>query len=128
MTSIDGLLIKSVTLQARDEGSLPIGVTPDPNRDIGFATVFMHLENHTEANVKLTIEHIEIRNTSNGEVQLKMFSPQTIVLHPLEYSEEVFQLTNKTGYSSHNRVKAVINYQVGEQVSTIESAPVEVER
>lgn len=128
MSSEKNISISEVTLQAREEKKLPLGATPNPNRNIGFASVFIRLENPHEADVNLTIKNIEIRNTSDKKVQMAQSSPQEILLKPLENSEEVFRLTNKTGYSKNNKVKAVITYQIGEQEEIIESKPTEIER
>lgn len=128
MPSSMNVLPKSVTLLAREENTAPLGISPDRNRDIGFASVFLRLENHKEANVKVTIKRIEIRNTTDSQVQMVNSSPQEIVLRPLENAEVDFQLTNKTGYSNPNPVKAVITYQIGDRLEVIESSPVEVKR
>lgn len=128
MSSKKTISISQVTLQAREEKNLPLGATPNSNRDIGFASVFLRLENPQEADVNLTIKNIEIRNISDNKVQIAQSSPQEIILKPLENSEEVFRLTNKTGYSKNNQVKAVITYQIGEQKQVIESKVTEIER
>ena len=128
VSSQENILIGEVRLQAREEKKLPLGATPNPNRDIGFASVFIRFENPQEADVNLTIKKIEIRNTSDNKVQMVQSSPQKIIFKPLENSEEVFHLTNKTGFSQKNQVKAFITYQIGEQVDVIESKPSEIER
>ena len=128
MSSQANILISPIILQAREEKSLPSGATPKANRDIGFASVFMSLENLQEVDVELTINKIEIRNTADNRLQIAQSSPQKIVLKPLEKSEEVFHLTNKTGYSKNNKVKAIITYQIDDQVEVIESKPTEIER
>ena len=126
--AMDGLVIQEVTLQAWDEKRLPPGTATEGDRDIGFATVFMDLENHLESTVELTLESIEIRNTANGAVQLATDAPQIVVLRPLEYAKPTFQLTNTSGYSRHSEVKAVIRYQINERAGVLESAPVDVDR
>lgn len=120
--------IKSITLLARQETSPPLGIPSASNRDMGFASVFLRLENSSEQNTKLIIQKIEIRNASDEKVQKFSQQRQEIHLHPLENSENAFHLTNKTGYVGHDRVKAVITYKVGFQVSVIESDPVNVKR
>jgi hypothetical protein len=127
MTSQD-LQIKSVTLSAREEKRQPIGQALTPNRDIGFASVFLRLENPKQKDVNLIIKSIQIQNISDGSLQMISQSPQEIRLRPLENSENAFHLKNKTGYSGLGQVKAVITYQVGDQVAIIESNPVEVNR
>ncbi len=129
MTSTANLTLSIVNLQAREEKRLPIGASPNPNRDIGFASVFLRLENAKENGVSVTIQRIEIRNAANGSVQMSSTSPQEVGLRPLENSELAFHLTNKTGYSNdNNSVKAVIIYQVGDQEGVIESNTVEIQR
>ena len=128
MVSTEGLVIRAVTLQARDERILPPGTAAEGDRDIGFATVFMDIENHQESTIELTLEAIDIRNTANGEIQLATDMPQQVILRPLEYAKHAFQLTNTSGYSHHHEVKAVIHYRVNEQSGILESAPVEVDR
>lgn len=128
MSSIANISIKNITLQAREEKTPPDGVPDRQNRDIGFASVFLRIENPKEEDVSLTVQRVEIRNTADGAVQLSDSSPQQIRLRPLENSEVVFHLTNKNGYSEHKQVKAVINYRIGDRMQVIESTPVEVER
>lgn len=126
MSSPTSVSIKSVSLIAREEKSLPPGQPPTPNRDIGFASVFLRIENAKEADAKLVIKSIQI--VSNGSVQMASQAPQEILLRPLENSQNEFDLTNKTGYSRPNKVKAVITYQVQDREQVIESSPVEVVR
>jgi hypothetical protein len=128
MSSATDLFIRRVTLRAREEKRPPLGVPPQLNRDIGFASVFLKIENLTEANATLRVDKIEIRNASNSHLQAFSYSPQDIHLKPLEHSEIVFHLTNKTGYSGQDNVKAVVTYQTAGQVSVVESEPVEVKR
>ena len=128
MSSPTDISISRVTLLAREEKQLPPGAAPDQNRDIGFASVFLRLKNPTEANAKLIIKKIEIRHAFNGQIQMAQLSPQEILLRPLENAETVFQLTNKTGFSRHNRVKAILTIQTGDTEAVIETNPVEIER
>lgn len=128
MSSGTGVLVKNIFLQSREEKILPLGVPQNLNRDIGFASVFLHIENSSEQNTKLIIQKIEVRNASDGKVQKFSHQRQEIHLHPLENSENAFHLTNKTGYVGQDRVKAVITYKVGSQVYVIESDPVNVKR
>ena len=128
MTTKTGILIKSISLMAREERSLPSGLKPTSDRDIGFAAVFVELENTQETDTQVVIQSVQIRNTITGGIQLESQKPQSIHLHPLEISANQFQLMNKLGYSRLGKVKAIITYQIGNQKSTIESAPVEVEQ
>ncbi|GAB4202426.1 MAG: hypothetical protein Fur006_55930 [Coleofasciculaceae cyanobacterium] len=121
--------IKSITLLARErKKDFFSGSPPQPNRDIGFASVFIRIENPQEENANLIIQSIQIRNASDGQVQMTSQAPEEIHLKPLENYENVFSLTNKTGYSGHNRVKAVVTYKVQGRVQVIESSSVEIDR
>lgn len=126
MPSIRNVAIRSITLQAREEIQPPVGIPPRPNRDIGFATVFLRVENPKQEDATLIVKSVEIRNVSDGARQDFSQPAQAINLRPLENSELAFHLTNKTGYSGQDRVKAVVTYEVGEQLLVIESDPVEV--
>lgn len=121
MPANQDILIKSVTLISREQKTPPLGVAKKPNRDIGFASVFLRLENKLLDNVTVSIKSIEIRNVGDGKVQNFHQPPQEIHLKPLENSEIVLHLTNKTGYFGHQQVKAVVTYQIKEQVTVIES-------
>ncbi|MCA2720088.1 MAG: hypothetical protein ACK5QJ_14660 [Microcystis sp.] len=120
------IAIKNVELLAKEERYPPDGIPPQANRDIGFADVFVHLENSQETIIKLKIQKIEIRNASDSKLQDFSFVPQTVELKPLENSELVFHLSNKTGYVGQDKVKAVLAYQVKNQVRVIESEAVTV--
>lgn len=122
------LSVSNITLRAREEKLLPPGATPNPNRDIGFASVFLRLENLNLEKAKLIVKKIEIRNTFNHQVQMVDLSPQEIHLRPLENREESFEITNKTGYFKYGQVKALITYQTGDIEEVIESKPVAIER
>lgn len=128
MSSSANILITSINLQAREEKSLPPGATPHLNRDIGFASVFVNLENLREVDTTLIINNIEIRNLADNQLQIARSMPDEIVLKPLEKSEQVFHLTNKTGYSQNDRVKAIITYQIGARKEVIESESTKIER
>ncbi|MCF2149338.1 hypothetical protein IQ276_023485 [Desmonostoc muscorum LEGE 12446] len=119
-------LVKKVTLIAREENLPPLGVPVDPQRNIGFASVFVRLENPQETPVTVTITKVEIRNLSDGKLQDFQQTPQKIELKPLENSELAFQLTNKRGYAGKDKVKAIVTYQIEDQSSIIESDAVEV--
>lgn len=71
---------------------------------------------------------MEIRNLSNKQLQSFQQSPQEIQLKPLENSEVVLQLTNKSGYIGRDQVKAIVTYKIAEETSIIESKAVEVSR
>lgn len=126
--NINRHLVKKVTLIAREENLPPLGVPIDPQRNIGFASVFLRLENPQLTSVTVTVTKVEIRNLSNEELQSFQHLPQEIQLKPLENSEVVLQLTNKSGYIGRNQVKAIVTYQIGDETSIVESEPVEVSR
>jgi hypothetical protein len=117
-------LIQNVTLVPKVERIPPLGVPQNRDRDIGFASVFVRLENPQEANATVMIKSIEIRSATNGQLQDFNQPPQTIELKPLENSEIVFHLTNKTGYIGLDKVKAIVTYQIGDRVVSIESEAV----
>jgi len=122
------VVAKISQLLATEEIRPPLGVKPDPTRDIGFASVFLSLENHQETNQTITIQNIEIRNVSDNQLQDFSFESKEIELKPLENSVIDIHLTNKTGYLGQDQVKAIVTYQIGDQVYTIESEFVEVDR
>lgn len=121
-------IIKNVTLIAKEEKLPPLGIPNKSDRDLGFASVFLRLENPQQKDVAITIQNIEIRNADNGEKQNFTYSSQNMTLKPLENAEIAFHLTNKIGYIGQDRVKAIVTYQIGEMVDFIESDVVEVER
>jgi hypothetical protein len=68
MPSVTDISIKSVTLTASEENRPPVGVPPNQKRDIGFASVFLCIENSREENATLLIECIEIPNVSDDSI------------------------------------------------------------
>jgi hypothetical protein len=123
-------LVKVIISQliAREEIRPPLGISPQPNRDIGFASIFVNLENHQDINQSVTIQKIEIRNIGDNRLQFFTFESRRIELKPLENSVIDIQLTNKTGYVGQGKVKAIVTYQVGNQVEKIESEVVDIDR
>jgi hypothetical protein len=128
MSSTSGISVKNLSLRAREEKNPPPGALPPANRDIGFAAVFLRLENHQQENIKVTIQKIEVRNLADGKVQLATTTPQEFVLKPLEISDQSFHLKNKIGFPKQGKVKAVITYKIGNRTQVIESAAVDVDR
>lgn len=125
------ILFKAIALQAREEKTPPIGLMPEPNRDIGFASVFLNLENHQENSQIIAIQNIEIQNASEQRLPFNFefnFAPQQIELKPLENSVIAIHLTNRTGYLGGDLVKAVVTYQIGDRVTKVVSKAVEVNR
>ena len=117
-----------VSLLSRENKLPPVGIPNQSNRDIGFATVFLSLENHQEKNQTVTIKNIEIRNASDLQLQSFSFETRQIELKPLENSVIDIHLANKIGYVGEDPVKAIVTYQIGSQVNVIESEAVEVEQ
>jgi hypothetical protein len=127
MSSNQGIIVKTVSLIAREEKNAPIGTTVKSNRNIGFASVFLSLENQNLADANFVIKSIEIRDISNNSLQDFKSSCQTVKLKPLENSTVAFHLTNKTGYKM-GKVKAIIKYQLGQQIKVIESGAVDIDK
>lgn len=126
MSFNSAVIINQVTLQVREEKYPPDGVAPKSDRDVGFADVFLSIENLKQEQVSLVIKQIQLLNAAN-QVQLATQRPTEIHLHPLESSVNDFHLTNQTGFKGSKTLKAVITYQVGNQTQTIESTAVEVQ-
>lgn len=126
MPRTNNIVIKNLTLMAREEKLPPLGQPPKPNRDIGFADVFLTVENTKEAKTTLVIEKIQIQDAINGSLQLVSQNPEAIHLNPLENSVNDFHLTNKTGYATKGQVKAIVTYRINDQVQVIQSAAVDV--
>lgn len=120
--------IKVSQLIAREELRSPLGVSSQTNRDIGFASVFLSLENHQETNQSIIIQNVEILNISDRQLQSFTFEPKKIELKPLENSVIDIHTTNKTGYIGQDRVKAIVTYQIGDHINVIESKSVEIDR
>lgn len=119
--------IQNITLNAREDRLPPLGKPIDHDRNIGFADVFLKIENPKQEPITLVIHSIEIQD-SNSAVQLASQSPQEFHLKPLENSVNDFHLTNKTGYLTQGKVKAVINYQIAGVTHIAESSLVEISR
>ena len=128
MSTETEIIVRGIELQAREEKQPPKGVEPRSDRDTGFATVFLRFDNPQHQTVSLTVRRIEIRNAVTGRVELLSQPVQDIVLGPLENGEFAFYLTNRTGYGWGDRAKAVVTYQVGNQITTVESDPTEISR
>ncbi len=136
LNSINSINLKNINKKVMMKASLlsqenklsPLGVPPEPNRDIGIATVFLTLENHQQKNQTVMIEKIEIRNIGDRKLQPFAFKRRKIELKPLENAVVDIRLTNKTGYVGNDQVKAVITYKIENQVNVIESKPVVVQK
>jgi len=129
----DRALSKSVKvvisqLVAREEIRSPSGIPPQLDRDIGFASVFLSLENYRETNKIVTIQNVEIQNASDSKMKHFDFKPRLIELKPLENSIVDIHLRNKTGYDGKYLVKVIVTYKIDGIIETIESKAVEVNR
>ena len=121
------IMIK-VSLLAREEKLPSIGIRPDANRDIGFATVLLTLENHQEKLQTIIIQNIEIYSIADNQLQPFAFTSKQIDLRPLENAMIDMHLTNKTGYLGQERVKAVVTYKIGDRLDKVESESADIER
>lgn len=128
MISSTGLVLHISQFIAQDNQSLPTNAIQQENRDIGRATIFISLENYQKTNQTVTIQNIEVRNSSDSFLQPFVFELKQIELKPLENSAIDIHLANKTGYVGQDRVKAIITYQIGDQINVIESKVVDVDR
>ncbi len=122
------ITVKEIRLVAREQRKPLIGQAPQSDRDIGFATVSLTVENLKQESVRLVIQQIQIQDANNVVVPMDARTPQEITLRPLEHSINDFHLTNKIGYPTRHPVKAVVTYQFDQQTYILESNLVEVER
>jgi len=126
MDSISSGITINFSLRAREEQVPPRGIPLQADRDLAFADVFVRLQNPQTQVVRLTLEKIDICNIPSNQLQDFSFSAQPVELKPLENSELVFHLSNKTGYTGGHQVKAVLTYRVSDQRYMIESDAVDV--
>jgi hypothetical protein len=126
MMTMPRIAVNHVKLLAREEKSAPLGAPPQADRPVGFADVFIYLENPGLETQEIRIDHIEIRDSFG--VILEDAIAQTVELKPMQHSEQDFHLTNRKGYSWWGRVRAVVTYTVGDRTQVIESLPVQVKR
>lgn len=107
----------------------PLGLPLDPHRDIGFATVFVQLQNQQDTQQTMTLQAIEILTEPEQQLQPFDFEPQIIALKPLEHAVIDLHLRNRSGYSASSLVKAVVHYQIGQQpLAMVASPAVAIER
>jgi hypothetical protein len=124
MSLNSSIIINQVTLQVREKKP-PDGVMPKGDREVGFADVFLSIENLKQEQINLVVKQIQILNASTNQVQLTTQHPTKTHLQPLESSVNDFHLTNQTGFKGSKSLKAVITYQVGNQTQIMESNAVE---
>jgi hypothetical protein len=132
MQTTNGIQFKPIILQAREEQRLPIGQPPTADRDIGFADIFLHLENQQELDQSIVIEQVQIVDAKNGHVYMSTQAPQTIRLRPLEYVAQDIHLTNKVGFTGKAGVQAIVTYKIthdniAEQTQTMISPVIQVD-
>jgi hypothetical protein len=126
--STGGITVKKIRLVAREHQSPPVGIPIEADRNIGFADVFLTIENEREEAADVMIKKIRIEDMENREIPIEDDVQQQIAFNPLEHSVNDFHLTNKFGYREKARVKAVVTYQVNRQSYTMESDVMEVNR
>ncbi|PZV12674.1 MAG: hypothetical protein DCF22_11960 [Leptolyngbya sp.] len=122
------LYIRQVTLHAREEKRPPIGSLPKPNRNIGFASVFLKIENPQAVEADLTIQNIEIQTIQDRKTQPFVYKSQMFHLHPLENAEQAIHLTNQVGFTNEETIRAIVTLQINGKTQVIESDAVEVQR
>ncbi len=111
MININGLLLKNCKVTARTEMQPPVGSINAEKRPLGFATIFLDLENTQNVAQQVTIDHIEVQD-DRGRVQWAQMQPQVMTIQPLEYRANDFHL-KQSGSLSRGKVKAVVYYQMG---------------
>ena len=128
MFTANGITLKPITLQAREEKNPPVGQPLSTDRNIGFADIFLQLENHREVPAVVLIEKIQIQAVTTGRVYMALTAPQTIHLRPLEYSAQDFHLTNKTGFAGQGAIQAIVTLNIADQSITLTSPALSVDR
>jgi len=116
--------LQAITLIARQEALPPLGAET-LERPIGFASVFLNLENSGDRPQILDHLQVKIIAVDNGETQLSS-EPQTVELLPLENAVLDIQLNNREGYATEGEVKAIATYRINGEVHRLESTAVEI--
>ncbi len=127
MTPSTDLHLYPITLKVREEQRLPAGAPPQRDRDIGFATVFLQLENRQDSNQTITIDQIQIQDMTTGQIYMTTPQAQTINLRPLEHSAQDFHLTNRIGFAGPGPVRAVISYSLAGRQESLISGPIGID-
>ncbi len=125
-------VLKQVTLQAREERNPPLGRPSrqrpaQTDRPIGFAEVFIRLENPSEQDLQIRLQRIDILS-QDGQRQPFTSEAKEIRLRPLENAEHLIRLTNLSGYSSPQPVRAVITYSLQGKTYRAETVAVAIDR
>ena len=119
--------VKHTSLIAREQTMPPLGVTSQEELPVKSAAVFVELENLQEADTKVLVQKIEIRNASNGHLELIQQKPQEILLRPLQTSIRNFHLTRGGIYEKQSQVKAIVTLQINGRTHVVESDAIAVE-
>ena len=128
MTSTAPIRVSNVTALAREEFELPPGSIPEKKRPIGFASIFITIENDLDIDTTIRINNVQIINADTKVLIMQQSHSQDIALEPLEYAETVLKLTNQTGYPGIEQVQAVVNLIVQGQQQILTSPPVTIDR
>lgn len=118
--------IQTVTLIAQQETLPPLGTPPQSDRPIGFASIFLTLENPSDRTQSLELLNIEVIAVDNGKTQLRSDAAQTIKLMPLENAVLDIQLNNREGYGTEGEVKAIATYRINDTIHIVESPTVKI--
>ncbi|MEB3213476.1 MAG: hypothetical protein VKL39_19160 [Leptolyngbyaceae bacterium] len=104
--------VRAVTLIAQEEAQTPLGEPTHPNRPIGFASIFLIIENPVDDECRLIVRSLDVIDSETGRLLLHQARPQIIPLMPLENATIDIHLTNHMGYGDARTVKAIAHYQV----------------
>lgn len=126
MTTQTGIQIKKVNLMAWEEKSTPPGTKPSRDREIGFASVVIELENTSQHLVPVTIQQVQVRNWFG--VQLSTRQPETLAIKPLERMDYPVRLTNQTGFTGFGQVRAIVTLTINDETQVVESDAIAVQR
>jgi uncharacterized protein YcfL len=124
-----GIRLNNITVFAHEEASKPPAKLKTSSRhSVGFASVFLNVENLKQADTSLVIKQIQIQTVADGKVQMAIQPQEKISLSSFQNDEYVYHLSNQAGYPDQHRVKAVVVYHIGDQTETVESDPIEIQR
>lgn len=125
------LLLKSVSLQAREEELAPLGRPPQADRPISFATVFLAFENPNLQIKQITIEQVTIVDCLSQRSLLTLPHPQVLTLNPMEHSTIDIQLNQPKPYGATGSVEAIVTYRLVDKMGAsnqLRSAAVSIDR
>jgi hypothetical protein len=129
--SPDLQLLKSISLQAREEINPLPGSNNSPDRPISFATVFLTFKNPDLQVKQITIEQVTIVDHRSQRSLLSLSQPRFLTLNPMEHSTIDIQLHQTNPYGSMGSVEAIVTYRLEEQAeksSQIRSKAVTIDR